>query len=209
MALSDKQIKIMEQAERLFSDRGFNGTSVRDIAEAANVNLAMISYYFGSKEKLMEEIFRYRTESFTEQLTQLLDDSSLDPSQKVERMIDEYVNRIFQRQCFHRIMIREQIGSQHPEIAQRIYELKHKNLVLVKKILDEGKEQGMFLADADPEMLMVTLTGTTNQMVSTQKFYQVLNNKEQMSEDDFQAEIKEKLSKHLKKVFKLILKYDE
>ncbi len=50
----------MDSAELLFSQKGFDGTSVRDIAEAAGINTAMISYYFGSKEKLMEEILKER-----------------------------------------------------------------------------------------------------------------------------------------------------
>ena len=44
MEYSEKQWQIMESAEQLFAEQGFNGTSVRDIAEKANVNLAMISY---------------------------------------------------------------------------------------------------------------------------------------------------------------------
>ena len=47
----------MEAAETLFAAKGFNGTSVLDISETAGVNLAMISYYFGSKKKLFEAMF--------------------------------------------------------------------------------------------------------------------------------------------------------
>jgi AcrR family transcriptional regulator len=54
MEFTDKQIQIIDIAERLFAERGFDGTSVRDIADEAGINVAMISYYFGSKEKLME-----------------------------------------------------------------------------------------------------------------------------------------------------------
>ena len=64
MEYNDKQVQIMEIAEILFAEKGFNGTSVRDIAEKANVNLAMISYYFGSKDKLLEALFGYRGEHF-------------------------------------------------------------------------------------------------------------------------------------------------
>ena len=64
MEYSEKQVQIMEAAEKLFAEKGFNGTSVRDIAETADVNLAMISYYFGSKDKLLEAMFTYRGEVF-------------------------------------------------------------------------------------------------------------------------------------------------
>jgi AcrR family transcriptional regulator len=70
---SEKQIQIMEAAEELFAEKGFAGTSVRDIAEEAGVNLAMISYYFGSKERLMESLFKYRGESIKLQLETILE----------------------------------------------------------------------------------------------------------------------------------------
>ncbi len=59
--LSVKQVQLLDTAESLFSRKGFEGTSVRDIAEAAGINTAMISYYFGSKEKLMEQIFERKS----------------------------------------------------------------------------------------------------------------------------------------------------
>lgn len=51
---------IMDAAEDLFSERGFFGTSVRAITTKAGVNLAGVNYHFGSKEALIEEVFRRR-----------------------------------------------------------------------------------------------------------------------------------------------------
>jgi TetR/AcrR family transcriptional regulator len=48
--------RILVAARRLFADRGMEGTSTRALAEAAGVNLAMIHYYFGSKERLYERV---------------------------------------------------------------------------------------------------------------------------------------------------------
>lgn len=48
---------ILNAAARLFSDRGFEGTSVRDIIKAAGVNLGAINYYFGTKERLGVEVY--------------------------------------------------------------------------------------------------------------------------------------------------------
>ncbi|MEO6348401.1 MAG: TetR family transcriptional regulator, partial [Aquaticitalea sp.] len=59
MSLNDKQIQILEVAEKLFAEHGFDGTSVRQIAHEADINIAMISYYFGSKEKLLEALFNF------------------------------------------------------------------------------------------------------------------------------------------------------
>jgi AcrR family transcriptional regulator len=49
--------RILRVAEQLFAEHGFNGVSVRTLTAAANVNLAGISYYFGSKEGLLAAIY--------------------------------------------------------------------------------------------------------------------------------------------------------
>ncbi len=50
--------KILECAERLFATKGYDAASIRDITNEAGVNLASIHYYFGSKEKLLEELLK-------------------------------------------------------------------------------------------------------------------------------------------------------
>ena len=56
----DKREKIIQSATELFIKQGFEGTSVREIATDADVNVALINYYFGSKEKLFESVVEYR-----------------------------------------------------------------------------------------------------------------------------------------------------
>ena len=99
-SLSTKQIQLLESAEVLFSQKGFDGTSVRDIAEAAGINTAMISYYFGSKEKLMEEIFERKSLNIREKVDNLMKDDSLDPFQKMYSLVDVYIEGIFHERPF-------------------------------------------------------------------------------------------------------------
>ncbi len=58
--------RILQAAIELFAQKGFAATGVREIASRAGVNLSMISYYFGSKQKMLEAIFGYAIESFGE-----------------------------------------------------------------------------------------------------------------------------------------------
>lgn len=55
---NDTKNKIMEVARVLFATHGFEGTSVREIARVAEVNVASLNYHFSSKEKLFHEILR-------------------------------------------------------------------------------------------------------------------------------------------------------
>lgn len=55
--LKTKQ-KIMDEALRLFAEKGLEGTSTREIAKASESNISLISYYFGGKEGLYKEIIK-------------------------------------------------------------------------------------------------------------------------------------------------------
>jgi AcrR family transcriptional regulator len=55
--------KILNAAELLFADKGFNGTSLREITSQAEVNLAAVNYHFGSKKELIKAVMsRYMNE---------------------------------------------------------------------------------------------------------------------------------------------------
>ncbi|MET0461838.1 MAG: TetR family transcriptional regulator [Chitinophagaceae bacterium] len=208
-AYNEKQIQIMEAAEKLFADKGFEGTSVRDIAEDAGVNLAMISYYFGSKEKLMEAMFDHRASSSILQLEEMVNDKTLSPIQKVEKLIDRYIEKLLSQQCFHRIMVREQMVSNNGFIAEQIQQIKRKNQGLIKELIAQGQRSGEFRKNVDVSLFMITLVGTISQMVTTQHIYREMNNLQSMSEDDFQKHIRKKLSQHLKGIFKATLMYEQ
>ena len=55
--------RILGAAEVLFAQRGFDGASLRQLTAAAGVNLAAVNYHFGSKEKLVEQVFRRRLDA--------------------------------------------------------------------------------------------------------------------------------------------------
>jgi AcrR family transcriptional regulator len=64
--------RIFLAAERLFADFGFEGVSVREIVQAADVNLAAVSYHFGSKSELYLTLFRKRLRELTAERALLL-----------------------------------------------------------------------------------------------------------------------------------------
>src|SRR5438477_8424087 len=59
--------RILRTGERLFAERGFNGVSVRELAAAAQVNIASIGYHFDSKEGLLSEVYRRHCEPMIEE----------------------------------------------------------------------------------------------------------------------------------------------
>ena len=89
--LSDTRARILDAAERLFMAHGYDGTSMRQITGEAGVNLAAVNYHFGSKEALIQEVFRRRLYWLNEERMRALDEleatadgQPLKPSQIVD-----------------------------------------------------------------------------------------------------------------------------
>ena len=59
-AAGDTRSRILDAGERLLMEHGFDGTSMRMITSQAGVNLAAVNYHFGTKELLIQEVFRRR-----------------------------------------------------------------------------------------------------------------------------------------------------
>ena len=59
----DAKTRLLDAAERLFSERGFEAVSHRDIALAAAVNLAAVNYHFGSKDRFLGSVIKRRVDS--------------------------------------------------------------------------------------------------------------------------------------------------
>jgi AcrR family transcriptional regulator len=195
----------METAEILFAEKGFNGTSVRDIAEKAHVNLAMISYYFGSKDKLLESLFGYRGEHIKLKLESMVEDKTLGSFEKLDLLIDHYIEKIMNQQCFSRIMVREQVVNHTGITAKLITQMKKRNQEIISKLIHQGQKKGEFKRNIDIPLMMATLVGTAGHLIATQPYYREINNLQSMSDEEFQKNIKKKLSQHLKKLFKAIL----
>lgn len=68
----DTRERILDAAERLFMAHGYEGTSMRQITSEASVNLAAVNYHFGSKEALMQEVFRRRLDWLNEERMRVL-----------------------------------------------------------------------------------------------------------------------------------------
>lgn len=73
--------KILDAAESLFSQRGYYGTSLRDISKAANVQLALTHYHFGSKEDLFRAVIDRRADDNVAAMRRALNDALADPDE--------------------------------------------------------------------------------------------------------------------------------
>jgi AcrR family transcriptional regulator len=156
-----KKEQILTAAEILFSEHGYEGTSVRSLAKLAKVNVAMINYYFGSKEKLFAELVEYRATFLREKL-QGLNKNIEDPAKRIEMLIDLIVDKIFSNPRFHRLVHREITLQQRSEMNLRIVNILLKNMEEVRKMIHEGIKKKVF-RNIDVELLIMSMFCTASQ----------------------------------------------
>jgi AcrR family transcriptional regulator len=84
--------KIKEAARKLFNQKGFAATRTRDIAEEAGINLALLNYYFRSKQKLFDLIMMENFEQFLGGLSANFTSESLTMEEKVSRVVNNYID---------------------------------------------------------------------------------------------------------------------
>jgi AcrR family transcriptional regulator len=205
MTYNEKQLEIISVAERLFSDKGFAGTSVREIAESAGINVAMISYYFNSKEKLMEAIFTERTTRMTEKLEKLLQDEKLTPFQKLEVLVDDYISKLIDKHKFYRLMYFEQMLDNNPAINSLLQQLKMRNTELISRLIADGQQKKVFRKNIDVSFMIHTMVGTIMHSFMNREAYRATNKLEHLPDDEFLDQYKMKLKKYMKDLFKLTI----
>jgi AcrR family transcriptional regulator len=155
--INDPEVRanILAAAERLFADRGYDGTAVRGIAEAANVTGAMVHYYFGSKEALYHAVIE--TAATTVRSLMLETTSGTDSiEQKLSRFVEGYADYLFSHPHLARILHRELLagGNHLKEIIQ--YPLA--NYTILREALAGGVRSGE-LRRIDLDLAPISLMG--------------------------------------------------
>jgi len=198
----DKKDHILDVAERVFSELGFDGSSTRLISGEAGVNMAMLNYYFGSKEGLFLAIFDRKITSFQNILQNIGNDETISSLEKMESYIDIYSDRIVNNNCFQKLLYQEMSINRKTTLSDKIIDILMKNTSELQRILEEGVNAGEFRKDADMQMVIATLYGTKNFIVNTPLMSSSLLGYDMMDTKT----IEEKLKPRIKTFFKHLLK---
>ena len=83
--------RILNAAEVLFAEQGFAGTSLREVTSRADVNIAAVNYHFGSKENLINEVFRRRMDEMSEARIALLQQAMSETPGQIEPILRAFV----------------------------------------------------------------------------------------------------------------------
>src|SRR3954451_7633913 len=91
---TNTEAKIKAAARVVFHKKGFTGTRTRDIAKEAKMNLALLNYYFKSKEKLFEVIMLETLTLFFQTMGLVFNDEATTLEKKIELVSDKYIDLI-------------------------------------------------------------------------------------------------------------------
>ncbi|HEV8514288.1 MAG TPA: TetR/AcrR family transcriptional regulator [Cyclobacteriaceae bacterium] len=83
--------KIKVAARKVFLRKGFSATRTRDIAEEAGLNLALLNYYFRSKQKLFEEVMKEKIQTLLQTLIPVLNNPSTSLEEKIDLIVSNYI----------------------------------------------------------------------------------------------------------------------
>ncbi len=192
----DKREDILDVAEKLFAEQGFEAISVREISKAADINIAMISYYFGSKEKLYEEVVNrklFSPDAIKKQIEAL---SSYED--KLFIIVDAFMDRFFERRQFQNIIFREMAMNQRTVMADRIATQIHQNFNFIADIIQKGIKHKEF-KKVDVEMTVLTIIGIVRMYITSGTMACKILELETEA-DAFDQKQKNRLRKHLREL---------
>lgn len=190
---TEKQIQILDVAEELIAKKGFEGTSVRDISAKANINVAMISYYFGSKEKMMVNLYQYRVQKTREtfaEFTQTIKDGK--PEMQLKEIINFLVKQLLTYNYFHGFVTQE---LRHDErVKNTLLEFYQTCVTVLDEVIQKGIVSGVFKRAAKSEDIVSTLLGTVVFTIRNKNFYEMYL---KGNEEDYLINSEKKLKNHL------------
>lgn len=193
----DKREHIIYSALELFAEKGYDNTSVREISTKAGVNVAMVNYYFGSKEKLFESMIEYKSHFTRTRLKQLSEDESLGEMEKIRFLIHDYVTRILENPHYHRVLHQQMLLNARPELNTMIQNMFRDNTNHIRKIFDDGIRKGIF-REVDVELTIISLFGTITQFL--QRSYLFMENAEELHHSQYPEPLRLRLEEHLQQI---------
>ncbi|AZA59191.1 MULTISPECIES: TetR/AcrR family transcriptional regulator [Chryseobacterium] len=191
---TEKQIHILDIAEELIAKKGYEGTSVRDICSKANINVAMISYYFGSKEKMMSYLYQYRVLKTRENFSEFADTIKEGrPEMQMKEIIKYIVAQLFKYNYFHGFVTQELRHTENlKDELMDFYQLFVKKL---DEVIKKGVTSGVFTFTPKPEDILTTIIGSTLFVIRNRNFYELyVPNK---SEETYSKEAEKKVRMNL------------
>ncbi len=162
--------RVLQAATRLFAERGLEGTSTREIARVADLNISLISYYFGGKEGLYKAVISEFADEASGGIHKLIDELDLENLTKnsfqiaMRTFLDGFVPLKFSQPEINILLQREMMaGLPH---AKDVYEkVFSKIFERVVSLYQQGQEAGIVKKELNPSIIFLSLIHSTDMYI--------------------------------------------
>ena len=146
--------RIKAAARKVFMQKGFAATRTRDIAEESGINLALLNYYFRSKEKLFNQVMTEKMQQFFGVLFPIICDSSTKLDAKIDLIVSNYIDMLSQNPDLPLFVLSEMKGQPGQINKTLPVEKITKNVSLVQQLQEKRP-------DLNPVHFLMNILGMT------------------------------------------------
>lgn len=177
--------KIAAAARKIFTQKGYAATKTRDIAEEAGINLALLNYYFGSKENLFKQVLKEKFEALFGLMIPLLSDRNISLDKKIRLLVRNYTKLLTENEELPIFVLNELRNNEN--IFNPI--LQQAQTISQPTIDEQLQHNGFAISTSDFIMNIVSLTifpfiakplFITSGMVKDEDFLQFIENREKL-----------------------------
>ena len=161
--MEDSRSKILNASAQLFVKNGYDGTSVRQIAKEAGVNIAMISYYFKSKEGVLVDLIN-ETSNKMQEKTRRIKDLNLEPRERITLLFRTYVDHFVDHDMVSYVFGTELSLNRNKNIVDLILAIISKSHGYIYQCIKECRPN---IDETLCKMIPVMILGMVNKALST------------------------------------------
>jgi AcrR family transcriptional regulator len=159
---ADKRRVILDAAVRVFARKGYHTSRVGDIAEEAQIAHGLLYHYFGSKEEVLQTVFR---ENWSELLAAFarIEESDEPPVAQLGAIAKVLLRAWRDRPDTVRVMVREIARS--PHLQEQVDEIRG-GFQVIQRVIERGQAEGSFRDDLDPRLASWVFYGGLEELLT-------------------------------------------
>lgn len=195
--------KLLEVATRLFAEQGFSATSTREIAQEAELNISLISYYFEGKEGLYKAViedFAHNMRAESERMLAHLDLENLSKEQFsfwMRQLISGMLTMKYSQKDLSLLLHREVIAGlpYAKDVFEQVFSKIAHNLV---SVVSKAQEKGIVRPDINPYILFFSLAHSVDQ-------YILMSNRCQTSLQKNLCQLPDEMDQYSEQIYKIFI----
>ncbi len=158
----DKSLRILDAAIKVFARKGFYNATIADVAKIAEVAEGTIYLYFKNKDDLLISIFEHSMDLFIQEAARELEGVQ-DPKEKIKKFLSLHLKLVQKNPELAQVL---QIELRQSSKFMKEYEGSKFTdyLNVVRSILEEGQQKGIFRKDLDPRILRRAIFGAVDEL---------------------------------------------